>query len=593
MLGRAVPLTAEAGQADEWLVTSTDIDELKSTAVQLEKSITMKRLAGRVARLGGWTIELPDHVLTWSDENCLIHDAPPGYQPTLEEGISYFLPEHQGLVKQYVQGCLTDGTSYDFVLPKYTLARRLIWVRSIGEAVRDGSGQIIRIQGDFQDVTEQKEAEARTRALEVQLIATMEGITDGFYLLDAHWNFTYLNATAERMFKRTREALLGQSVWSVFPEKVGTPTEAEFRQTVGEQRTRHFEVFFTPLATWFDVRCYPMGTGIAVYLQDITQRRAEQSQLRLLQTAVARLNDTVVIAEAAAGPAAGGTTPVVFVNEAFERCTGFLRDDILGEDFTQILQRQLPAAEWTRVSHAMAQWQPVRVEVAMTSKAGVDVWLEVDITPFADDSGFFTHWVAVKRDVTERRKDQQEILSLNRELESRVQLRTTQLARANHELESFAYAVSHDLRSPLNTIAGFIQLLLRTDGPHVSAKGHHYLDRITAGAHQMGDLIAGLLTLAHLSRDEPQLEAVDLSAMAERLALHGQRHQPCRQAEVRIQPGLRVQGDPRLFGGGAAQPAGQCLEVLGPPAHHLHRGGQRAWPHRRSCVFCQGQRRWV
>ena len=547
MLGRAVPLKDEAGQVSEWLVTSTDIDELKSAALQLEKSITMNRLAGRVARLGGWTIELPDHVLTWSDENCLIHDAPPGYKPTLEEGISFFLPEHQSLVKQYVQACVTDGTPYEFVLPKYTLAHRMIWVRSIGEAVRDASGQIIRIQGAFQDVTEQKQAEARTRALEVQLTATMEGITDGFYLLDAHWNFTYLNATTEQMYKRPREALLGQSIWSVFPDKLGTATEAEFRQTVDEQRTRHFEVFDAPLASWFDVHCYPMGTGIAVYLHDNTQRRAEQSQLRLLQTAVARLNDTVVIAEAATGPAGVGTTPVVFVNEAFERCTGYRRDDLLGQDFAAILRTHLPTDEWARVSGAMAQWLPVRTEIAMTSKAGVEVWLEVDVTPIADDSGAFTHWVAVKRDVTGRRQDQQKILSLNRELESHVKLRTAQLARANHELESFAYAVSHDLRSPLNTIAGFIQLLLKADGAHVSPKGHHYLDRINAGAHQMGDLIAGLLTLAHLSRDEPQLEAVDLSAMAERLALHGQQQQPSRRAEVSIQPGLLVQGDPRLL----------------------------------------------
>lgn len=311
MLGRAVPLQAETGLAGQWLVTSTDIDELKNAAAQLEKSITMKRLAGRVARLGGWTIELPDRVLTWSDENCLIHDAPPGYQPTLDEGISYFLPEHQGLVRRYVQTCMTDGTPYDFVLPKYTLAHRLIWVRSIGEAVRDAAGQITGIQGAFQDVTEQKEAEARTRALEQEVLSLSQG--------------------------------------------------------------------------------------------------------------------------------------------------------------------------------------------------------------------------------------------LNRELEGRVQLRTTQLARANHALESFAYAVSHDLRSPLNTIAGFIQLLLKADGAHVSPKGHHYLGRIAAGAQQMGDLIGGLLTLAHLSREEPQREAVDLSAMAERLALHGQRQQPSRQAEVRVQPGLQAQADPRLL----------------------------------------------
>ena len=551
MLGRAVALTVKAGQPGQWLVTCTDVDNLKSAAVQLEKSMAIKRLAGRVAKLGGWSIELPDHVLTWSDENCLIHDAPLGYQPTLDEGIGYFLPEHRGLVKQHVQACATHGTPYDFVLPKRTLTNRLIWVRSIGEAVRDASGQIIRIQGAFQDVTDLKEAEARTRALEVQLTATMEGITDGFYLLDADWNFIYLNATAERMFRQPRAALLGKSVWSVFPDKVGTLTKAEFHQTVDAQRTRHFEVFYPPLGAWFDVHCYPMGVGIAVYLHDITQRRAEQSQLRLLQTAVARLNDTLVIAEAqnASGPV--GTTPVVFVNEAYERCTGFGADVLLGQDFATTLRSHLSPGEWARVSLAMTQWQPVRAELTLTSQAGAAIWLEVDVTPITGDNGHVSHWVAVKRDITGRRRDQREILSLshslNRELESRVQLRTDQLGRANHALESFAYAVSHDLRSPLNTIAGFTQLLLKSDGAHVSAKGHHYLARISAGAHHLGDLIGGLLTLAHLSRDEPQLKAVDVSAMAERLVLHGQRQQPDRQAELRVQPGMHAQADPRLL----------------------------------------------
>jgi PAS domain S-box-containing protein len=315
--------------------------------------------------------------------------------------------------------------------------------------------------------------------------------------------------------------------------------------------TRQFEVFHPALATWFDVSCYPMGSGIAVYLQDISQRRAEQSQLRLLQTAVARLNDTVVIAQALSESIETGSTPVVFVNEAFERCTGFTREDILNQDFVTILRDHLGPDEWARVSLAMGQWQPVRAEIAMTSKAGAEIWLEVDIAPIADDSGRFTHWVAVKRDVTGRRRDQQEILSLshslNQELEGRVQLRTAQLARSNHMLESFAYAVSHDLRSPLNTIAGFIELLRKADGAHVSPKGQHCLDRIAAGTRQMGELIGGLLTLAQLSRESPHLQTVDLSTMAERLAQQCQRQQPDRLAALHIQPGLQAQADPRLL----------------------------------------------
>ena len=173
MLGRAVPQHDAGDQRTQWLGTLTDIDDLKRAAAHLEREIFMSRIAGRVARLGGWTIELPDRRLTWSDENCLIHDVPPGYQPTLDEGIGYFLPEHRHIVTRHLQDCAQHGIAYEFVLPKMTVKGRRIWVRSLGEAVRDEAGNIIRIQGAFQDITEQKEAEAHTRALELQLTNTL------------------------------------------------------------------------------------------------------------------------------------------------------------------------------------------------------------------------------------------------------------------------------------------------------------------------------------------------------------------------------------------------------------------------------------
>jgi PAS domain S-box-containing protein len=212
MLGRALPQCDASGQTTQWLGTLTDIDDLKQATELLEKNLSMNRIAGRVAHLGGWTIELPDRGLTWSDENCLIHDVQPGYKPTLEEGIGYFLPEHRATVIRHVEACVQHGTPYEFVLPKLTAKGRRIWVRSIGEAVRDAAGQIVRIQGAFQDISEQKAAEARTRALETQLSTTLESITDGFCLMDKDWKFTFLNGPAERMLKRRRKDVLGKTL---------------------------------------------------------------------------------------------------------------------------------------------------------------------------------------------------------------------------------------------------------------------------------------------------------------------------------------------------------------------------------------------
>ena len=126
----------------------------------------LREVACRAARLGGWTIDLPARHLTWSDENCAIHDVPPGYQPTLEQGIELFPEEHRAEVRRKVEACERDGTPYEFELPKYTATGRLIWVHSFGEAVRDESGRIVRLQGAFQDITERKREQQALRESE-------------------------------------------------------------------------------------------------------------------------------------------------------------------------------------------------------------------------------------------------------------------------------------------------------------------------------------------------------------------------------------------------------------------------------------------
>lgn len=428
MLVRAFPLCDASRKGTAWLGTCTDIEDLKQATASLEKNLALLHIAGKVARLGGWTIDLPDRTLTWSDENCLIHDVEPGYRPKLDEGIGYFLPEHRAQVIACVQACEQHGTAYEFVLPKMTAKGRKIWVRSIGEAVRDASGKIIRLQGAFQDITEV---------------------------------------------------------------------------------------------------------------------RAAQAHLHLLEVAVARLNDIVLIAEAEPLDETGRR--IVFVNDAFERHTGYSREEVIGNTASPLWGKNTQHSELEQIRAAVKKGQAARSEIVICTKAGKKLWLEMDVAPIADEAGKFTHWVAVERDITLRRQQQKEILDLNGELEERVLSRTAQLASANKELESFAYSVSHDLRSPLNTVDGFSQMLLKIDGNNVSDKGKHYLGRIRAGVKQMGDLIEGLLTLAHLSREEIKREPVDLTAIARQIDAEIRERAPARQAAVKIQDGLNADGDPRLL----------------------------------------------
>ena len=87
----------------------------------LEQNAAMLRIAGKGARLGGWTIDLPDRTLTWSDENCAIHDVPPGYKPTLEEGVGYFPPEYRSDV---IRRGGVRARRHDFGMPVHRQGRR-------------------------------------------------------------------------------------------------------------------------------------------------------------------------------------------------------------------------------------------------------------------------------------------------------------------------------------------------------------------------------------------------------------------------------------------------------------------------------------
>jgi light-regulated signal transduction histidine kinase (bacteriophytochrome) len=120
------------------------------------------------------------------------------------------------------------------------------------------------------------------------------------------------------------------------------------------------------------------------------------------------------------------------------------------------------------------------------------------------------------------------------------------LARANRELEAFTASVSHDLRSPLTTIAGQAGLL-ELSLPNASEEQRRRLTRIQGSVKQMSELIDALLVLSRISRHTLHREIIDVSALAESIVQDLRQKDPWRNVEVEIQPGMAVHGDRRLI----------------------------------------------
>ncbi len=145
-----------------------------------------------------------------------------------------------------------------------------------------------------------------------------------------------------------------------------------------------------------------------------------------------------------------------------------------------------------------------------------------------------------------RLRRDREILQLQATLEQRVQERTEQLEYLNRELDAFAYSVSHDLKSPLRAIDGFMHLLQEQMQGRLQPEDQDLVDRVLASATRMNRLITDLLALARVSQGQLQRSLVDVSDLAEGVLRQERHRDPTREIEVVIAPGLKANCDPRL-----------------------------------------------
>lgn len=232
---------------------------------------SLLRMAAMLSRLGAWSLDMATMRLLWSRELREIHEVADSFEPTLENGLGFYAPEHRPIIAQAVADCIAAGKPFDIELRILTAAGNERWARAVGEAIRDPAGRIVRIQGAFQDISRGKALAEQNQALAQQLAATLATMSDCFFTLDRQWRFTYLNAQAKILLERRREELLGANVWEAFPAAVGSSFERAYRRAFETGTPARFEEFYEPLGKWFQVRAYPSRDALAVYFLDVTE----------------------------------------------------------------------------------------------------------------------------------------------------------------------------------------------------------------------------------------------------------------------------------------------------------------------------------
>ena len=179
---------------------------------------------------------------------------------------------------------------------------------------------------------------------------------------------------------------------------------------------------------------------------------------------------------------------------------------------------------------------------------GTTTWISVNAMPIAGAEGTGKRHVVVSfADITEQIAAENRLKALNADLEQLVDERTGELKRANRELESFAYSVSHDLRQPLRAIDGFSRILEMDYGDKLDEEAFEHIATIRSAARRMSNLIDDLLRLSRLVSHELDVSQIDLSVMAKEVFEAVRSSHEGRVCDFICPSGLKAKGDPNLI----------------------------------------------
>lgn len=422
---------------------------------------------------------------------------------TLAEDLTQDIANFQALI---------DGTHEQYSIERRCLQKdgNPLWVRLTTATVRDESRYPRLILGIIEQISEQKNAQAALRDSKIQfqnLVANVPGMI--FRLAqtgsDRHFSFPYVSPGCLDIFEieATDISASADAVFDcVFDEDASSFRDSLRRsaQSLAPWLWEGRILLKSGNLKWIQAMAQPQRRpdGNTLWdgvLMDITSRKQVEERLRLLESVVINANDSIVITEAKPFDPPGPR--IIYANPAFTRNTGYQLDEVLGKTPRLLQGPKTDRKALDTIRKALAQWTSVKVELINYRKDGSEFWIDMVIVPITDASGMTTHWMALQRDITERKQLESEILkALAKE-------------RELSDLKSrFISTTSHEFRTPLTTIMSSVEILDYFENTEDEAK--ELFQQIYDSIQHMTRLLDDVLFIGRAERDRLELECVEL-----------------------------------------------------------------------------------
>jgi len=409
-------------------VFSKDITESKLAEEKIKEHSSLVRIAAEKAKLGGWFVDLKENRSYWSDEVAAIHEMPPGHAPLVEDGINFYAPEWRDRITKVFTDCANKGIPYDEEMEIITSTGRRVWVRTIGEAVKDKNGKIFKVQGAFQDISEKKLAEAKSREKDLQFRKLSANVPDLLFQFTRKPDGTYCVPVASEGIKN----IFGCSPEDVVDDftpigNVLYPDDAERVIADIEYSAKHLTNFNCEFRVqipgkpiqWILSSSKPekLPDGSITWYgfnADITQRKEIENALRESEGKFRKIYEE--------GPFGMSLVNSEFkftmANRTFCDITGYSESELRELTFRDITYPDDKDLGIESIRKLIKGEIPVfKSEKRYVRKDGSVIWGAITVAANFDKDGKFLYNLAIVEDITKRRHAENELRKLSRAVE--------------------------------------------------------------------------------------------------------------------------------------------------------------------------------
>jgi PAS domain S-box-containing protein len=421
--------------------------------------------------------------------------------------------------------------------------------------IRNADGVIVGASNISHDISERLDTERKLQSERSMLRTLIDNIPDYIYVKDSTSRHIINNKAMVGLIGAESEAeTLGKSSMDFFGALAETYLEEDkkilstgtpminFEESTITKNGEQKYLLTTKVPLTDDQQ---RVIGIVGISRDITQQKQIEVDLRTSKYFLERAQEVASVGHwtLQAGP---GTTAKLFLSR--EACRTFEIDSFDGrlQSFLAFVHKDDLHQVNKVMSAALVNHIPYSMDHRIVLKNGLEKWVHVqtEVTEGADPDTPML--LGIVQDITERKKTEYEILSLNAGLEKKVSERTAQLEAVNKELEAFSYSVSHDLRAPLRIIDGFATILVE-DSVGLDERMMRNVRTIARNATRMGQLIDDLLNFSRLGRTQIKIAEVDMRGLVDQVLDEFQSADAIKKAKIDVKDVLPARGDGSLI----------------------------------------------